>query len=348
MSAAGKAGEALARLRQDRALAVGAAVAAVWLLLVLGFAIFGPATDAPRTGWERVGTLAAVLVPLALIALAVGTARSLAALRAEAEALRAMLAALQEGRPAASDAAAAEPLELRRAPSRAAMQLPGSARVPEQRAAEPRAAEQRAAEPPRQPRPAEPRRTAPPAARPAGPLRPPAQRPPDPQPSLDLGGPPPVPVDSDDLIRALNFPDGPDDAVAVQSLRAALRDPDTARLIRAAQDMVMLLATRGLYMDDRPAAPVRPDLWRRLAEGERGASLAGIITPSSPETMEAVGAALRGDEVFRDAAHHFLRHWDRLLTRELPNLDDRRVSALADTRSGRAFVLLAEAAGSLD
>ena len=173
-------------------------------------------------------------------------------------------------------------------------------------------------------------------------------RPAEPQPSLDLGGPSPVPVDTDDLIRALNFPDGPDDTVAVQSLRAALRDPETARLIRAAQDMVMLLATRGLYMDDRPLAPDRPDLWRRLAEGGRGAALAGIVVPSEPEVMEAAAAALRSDEVFRDAAHHFLRHWDRMLSRELPDLDNARVTALANTRSGRAFAVLAEAAGSFD
>ena len=64
--------------------------------------------------------------------------------------------------------------------------------------------------------------------------------------------------------------------------------------------------------------------------------------------METLAAALRADEVFRDAAHHFLRHWDRMLTRELPGLDDARVTALADTRSGRAFAVLAEAAGSLE
>lgn len=346
MAAAGRAGGALTRLRQDRALAVGLAVAAAWLLLVVGFALFGPEAAGPRTGWERVGTLAAVLTPLALIALATGAARSLAALRAEADGLRAMLAGMQAGGSGAGGFGAGDAsAEASLRPARPAM--PVSAVPADSRPVDTSPADSRPPEPPRQPRPAEPRRAA--APRPPAPARPPVQRRAEPpQPSLDLGGPAPVAVDSDDLIRALNFPDGPDDLVAVQSLRVALRDPDTARLIRAAQDVVMLLATRGLYMDDRPAAPHRPDLWRRLAQGARGAALTGIVTPSAAEAIEAVDAALRGDEVFRDAAHHFLRHWDRMLSRELPDLDDARVWALADTRSGRAFALLAEATGSLE
>ena len=334
MGAGQHADSVLERLRQDRALAVGLAVAAIWLLLCIGFAVFGPASDAPRTGWERVGTLAAVLTPLGLVAIATGIARSLAELRAEAEGLRAALGAMQRGawRQADTDPMPADSGESHSKPSHPASPLPAASGL--------------------QPRPAEARRPLP-AARPAATPRPAAtrsaaSRPAEPQPSLDLGGPSPVPVDTDDLIRALNFPDGPDDAIAVQALRAALRDPETARLIRAAQDMVMLLATRGLYMDDRPRVPDRPDLWRRLAEGVRGSALAGIIVPSDPEVLEMAASALRGDEVFRDAAHHFLRHWDRMLSRELPDLDNARVTALANTRSGRAFAILAEAAGSLD
>ena len=82
--------------------------------------------------------------------------------------------------------------------------------------------------------------------------------------------------------------------------------------------------------------------------GGRGGAVPGIVVPCEAVLLVAGAAALRSDEVFRDAAHHFLRHWDRMLSRELPDLDNARVTALANTRSGRAFAVLAEAAGSFD
>ena len=69
--------------------------------------------------------------------------------------------------------------------------------------------------------------------------------------------------------------------------------------------------------------------------------------PLEPEASEALSEALRGDEVFRDTAHHFLRQWDRMLTRAAPSLDDVQLTALAATRSGRAFTTLAQATGIL-
>ena len=61
---------------------------------------------------------------------------------------------------------------------------------------------------------------------------------------------------------ALNFPDGPDDHEAIRCLRLALSHPELARLIRAAQDVVTLLASRGIYMDDIQVPETDPALWR--------------------------------------------------------------------------------------
>jgi len=314
-----------ANLTGERAIRSGIIASAVWLLLVGLVALLGPEGAAPASGWTRIGALAGIVLPLALIWTVVGMMRALAELKAEAEDLRAALVDM---------AAAARTPAIEAGPRAAGASLPASqpatqeARRPLPAARPARAAGLAAAAA---------RRMAA-TARPASPS--------DSQSSLDLDAPAPVTVDRDDLIRALNFPDSPDDGAAVAALHAALRDPEAARLIRAAQDVIMLLAERGLYMDDRPPVPDRPGLWRRLAEGERGVALADLLAPSEPAAAEGVAAALRGDEVFRDTAHHFLRRWDKMLAQQVPGLDDARVMALADTRSGRAFALLAEASGS--
>ncbi|AXC48761.1 hypothetical protein DRW48_02795 [Paracoccus suum] len=311
---------------EDRAIAAGLLVSAAWVVLFLLVWLFGPAGDgAARSGAARLVTLVGVFVPLVLIWMAVGTARALAGLRDEAHDLRAQLLAMRRGAPADL------PPELQAGMEDAeAQMLPLDTPAP------------RAVAQPR--REATPRTAAAPRAS-AGRARTTAAAAP-PQPSLDLGAPPAVEVDPHDLILALNFPDGPDDHDAVDALRRALADGETARLIRAAQDVITLLAARGLYMDDVPAPNAPAESWRRFVDGARGAALDGMDLPQpDPNAEAALAEALRSDEVFRDAAHHFLRHWDKLLGRAVPQLDDNGVRHLAATRSGRAFATLAQSTG---
>jgi len=153
------------------------------------------------------------------------------------------------------------------------------------------------------------------------------------------------PVDSITLIRALNFPDGPDDQEAIDALRLSLKDPANSRVLRSAQDVVTLMAGRDVYMDNMPPEAARPDVWRRFAGGERGSAVAALGGIHDPEAMEIVSGMMDQDEVFRDTAQHFLRNFDSLIERVVPDLDDIQISVLADTRSARAFMLLGRVSG---
>lgn len=169
-----------------------------------------------------------------------------------------------------------------------------------------------------------------------------------PQPMLALGTPdmadhPPVSVA--DFLTALNFPDTADDRAGFDALRRALQDPRAARLIRAAQDVLTLLSEDGIYMDDLVPDATAPDLWRRFARGERSGAVAGLGAVDDPEGLARAGARMREDAVFRDAAHHFLRHFDRMLEAFEPGARDTDLARLADTRSARAFMLLGRVTG---
>lgn len=177
----------------------------------------------------------------------------------------------------------------------------------------------------------------------------PAQQPQ--QASLALDMPPEgqaVAVGAETLIRALNFPDGPEDAAGRAALRAALGDKDAARLIRAAQDVLTLLAQDGVFMDDLIPDRARPELWRRFAQGTRGREIAALGGVRDADSLSLATGALREDAVFRDAAHHFLRQFDRALAAFEPGADDAQIAALAETRTARAFMLLGRATGVFD
>lgn len=162
---------------------------------------------------------------------------------------------------------------------------------------------------------------------------------------VDPAGPP---LSIEDFICAMNFPNGPDDTAGFAAMRAALGNRDIAKLIRAAQDTLTFLAEDGIYMDDLKHVPAAPDVWRRFATGQRGGAVAALGGVRDRSALALSTGRLRKDPVFRDAAHHFLRAFDRCLTEFEPNADDADLAALAGTRTARAFMLLGRVLGLFD
>lgn len=171
------------------------------------------------------------------------------------------------------------------------------------------------------------------------------------QPSLALGAPdePRQPaLGTEDFIRALNFPETAEDRAGFAALRRALRDRRTAQFVTAAQDVLTLLSQEGIYMDDFSPDRARPDLWRRFAEGERGRTVAALGGVHDRAALALAGERMKQDPIFRDAAHHFLRLFDQRFAEFAETASDPEISAFADTRTARAFMLLGRAAGTFD
>lgn len=262
----------------------------------------------PGENGISVAGVLAVVLPLALIWMAAGAAQALKDLRDEADSLHRQLEAMKA-------AAQAPPQPTQPAPSVSAV--------------------------PRQ----VPRSATPPAARPPRPAAEPEQ------PSLALETPPEnasSTVPHDTLVRALNFPEGPDDAEGRDALRAALADKQAERLVRAAQDILTLLARDGIFMDDLTPDRARPELWRRFAKGERGREVAALGGVRDQISLAIASDAMRGDAIFRDAAHHFLRQFDRSFASFETDASDAQIIELAETRTARAFMLLGRASGTFD
>jgi hypothetical protein len=154
------------------------------------------------------------------------------------------------------------------------------------------------------------------------------------------------PLDRADFIRALNFPENPEDKAGFAALRRALRDRPAAQLVRAAQDVLTLLAQDGIYMDDLRPEMARPEIWHRFAAGERGRAVAALGGIRDRSSLALTAARMKQDTIFRDAAHHFLRLFDRMVSDFAETATDAEISALADTRTARAFMLLGRVSGT--
>lgn len=308
---------------------IAAVVALVWLALVGAFFLFATPGEPGAGSFGTVIVLVAIFLPLALIWVVAATARATRAIRTEAERLQTTIDGMRQAM--AAQSALARPTVEKRLEeiATAARQAENAIATFTSR----REGEQATAE----------RKPALPAAK--------APAPAEEQPALALGTPADAlaqPVSVEDFVRALNFPDSADDKDGIRALRAALDDRSLAKLIRAAQDVLTLLGQDGIYMDDLRPDRAKPDLWRRFANGERGKTLAALGGVRDRSSLALTSGRMRQDTIFRDAAHHFLRQFDKTVADFEKNATDADLVALAETRTARAFMLLARVSGTFD
>ncbi|MGP9788603.1 hypothetical protein [Roseinatronobacter sp. NSM] len=170
----------------------------------------------------------------------------------------------------------------------------------------------------------------------------------DAQPALALGDTSPSAPDAptpSDLIRALHFPEDENDTEGFNALRKALNDTRCAALIRCAQDVLTRLAQDGIYMDDLRPDRARPEFWRAFATGARGALIAPLGGIRDRSCLALTSGRMRNDVDFKQAAHLFLREFDKVFAEFEKQADDAQIAAMADTRTARAFMLLGRVSG---
>ncbi len=173
----------------------------------------------------------------------------------------------------------------------------------------------------------------------------------DDQPALALGTTAEdisAPLPNPDLIRALNFPDNDQDTRGFEALARALKDRNARQLVQASQDILTLMSQDGIYMDDLRPDRARPEIWRRFARGERGRTMASLGGVRDRSSLALTSGRMREDAIFRDAAHHFLRRFDKTLIAFEPGATDEEMSAMSETRTARAFMLLGRVTGAFD
>ncbi len=305
------------------------AFSVVWLAASLLFFLLAPAEN--RSGVGGLGILSilmTVFLPVGLIWTAAALARSNRALREESQRLQATVDGLrqayvnqaQKGQPSKDMALSKRLEEIAAATKRTEAMLAALSVQRAQPAAEPQAVSYNA-------------------------------DPPTEQGALELGTPAEAlspPLAAEYFIRALNFPENAEDKAGFDAMRRALRDRPAAQLIQASQDVLTLLSQEGIYMDDLRPDMARPDVWRQFAQGIRGREVAALGGVHDRTSLALTAGRMKQDPIFRDAAHHFLRLFDRMFAAFEADASDAEISALSDTRTARAFMLLGRVAGTFD
>lgn len=320
-----------ARERPSGAELAAVIVSLAWIAIAAIYFFFHP-VEGGNLGLVMTGLI--VLLPIALLWVAVSMSRSVRSLRNEAARLQAAVDAMRNAFVAHNQAGAGslKPLVEKKLNEIAAAQRQTETALATFASR------------------SDPAQTVPPADRKAA-LAAPLAWTGGEQQTLALGTPaedlrPPLSVA--DFIRALNFPETPDDKAGFRALRLALEDRTTSKLIRAAQDVLTLLSQDGIYMDDLKPERAKPEVWRRFAKGERGQAISALGGIRDRSSLALTAGRMREDAVFRDAAHHFLRQFDRTFQEFEKNASDQDIAELAETRTARAFMLFGRVTGTFD
>ncbi len=149
----------------------------------------------------------------------------------------------------------------------------------------------------------------------------------------------------DELIHALNFPTDEKDKDGFRALRIAMRHRNTSQCIRAAEDIMNLMSQDGIYTDDLTPEIAPAALWRKFSEGARGEEVSAIGGIHDVTAIALIRGRMRSDQIFRDAALHFQRRFDIVLSEFCKQGSDAHIEALANTRTARTFMLLGRVSG---
>lgn len=304
---------------------------ALSLLWLLGTAIFfftQPAEDAGLGGLRAVFTALAMFLPVAMIWVAATAARASRVMREESQRLQTAIDAIRQAQIAQQQRGA---LPQDGAVQKKLDEIAETARKTETALATFHTIRME-------------------AQRPTAPIPAPAVDGGD-QGALELGTPAEAlspPLATEDFIRALHFPETAEDEQGFAALRRALKDRKAAQLIQAAQDVLTLLSQDGIYMDDLRPDRARPEVWRQFAQGARGRAVAPLGGVRDRSSLALTAARMKQDPIFRDAAHHFLRRFDQMFSAFAEEASDAEITALAETRTARAFMLLGRVAGTFD
>ncbi len=348
------------RHRKTSAAEIGALVfAVVWVLIciVFFFGLGGTEAGTEKNGVGFVLVVASVLVPIAVVWLAVASARSARIMTDESDRLQASMSAMRKVLIEVQEFQALNPPRPEERTSRIeAGETPriGSDETPTFTSSRPHGAAGgttgRAAEAEKPGPDPETMRNVSPEPETEAAAPPKEKAPEDDQPDLGLDAEADTSpqVDIDDLIRAINFPENADDEAGFEALRRTLVDRKVATLIQAAQDVLTLLSQDGIYMDDLEPLPAPAKTWRAFAGGARGQDVAALAGVNDRSSLALSSGRMKSDDVFRDAALHFLRQYDAVLVAAEPRMSDAQIDRFATTRSSRAFMLLGRITGAFD
>ena len=151
-------------------------------------------------------------------------------------------------------------------------------------------------------------------------------------------------LDWDKFVKAANFPENERDTATLDALYDVLTDPEAAALLQSSEDTLATLADIDLYMEDFIPEMSSVAAWRAHLDGVMGS----VIPIQSPVEQSRISAKIAADDKFRKLSERFVERYLVIVKRLFAEGADGKLAVeLSDTRTGRSYLLVADALGRL-
>jgi len=151
-------------------------------------------------------------------------------------------------------------------------------------------------------------------------------------------------LDWEKFVKAANFPENERDTATLDALYDVLTDPEAAALLQSSEDTLATLADIDLYMEDFIPEMSSVSAWRGHLDG----IASNVIPIQSPVEQSRISAKIAADDKFRKLSERFVERYHVVAKRLFAEGADGKLAVeLSDTRTGRAYLLVADALGRL-
>ncbi|MDG2473689.1 MAG: hypothetical protein P8M50_00230 [Paracoccaceae bacterium] len=146
----------------------------------------------------------------------------------------------------------------------------------------------------------------------------------------------------DILLKALHFPNDKNDSEGFIALEIARKNNTVLQLLQVSEDFLNLLAQDGIYLDDLKIDSPSVEAWLNFVKPEKKHYVRRLSCVGIDEHIKKLKSRTKSDTVFRDTTLMLMRRFDKLLREKLATAEDHQIFKIADTRSGKAFLIVGQ------
>ena len=154
------------------------------------------------------------------------------------------------------------------------------------------------------------------------------------------------PLTWDLILKALNFPEDKNDHLGFLALNTARKNNSISELLRVSEDLLKLIAQDGIYLDDLKIEPPEVKSWLNFLRPDQNHTNIRLNCVGIDREINKLKSRIKSDAIFRDTSLMLMRRFDLLLRDRFETASDNQIFKIAETRSGKAFLIVGKLSDS--